>query len=104
MGEATQRGTQGVLTRVLYDKWLGESGRAGDVPLFAGVRDESLWPVRSLDLSGNMLLADAGVTGLAFALVRATWKAMLRHAFDAMQHSINALQHLHDVLYWRGAL
>jgi hypothetical protein len=72
--------------------------------LFAGVRDESLWPVRSLDLSGNMLLADAGVTGLAFALVRATWKAMLRHAFDAMQHSINALQHLHDVLYWRGAL
>jgi hypothetical protein len=66
---------------------VGESRRAGDVPWFAGVRDESLWLVRSLDLSGNMLLADAGVTGLAFALVRATWKAMLRHAFDAMQHS-----------------
>lgn len=45
--------------------------------MFAGVRDESLWPVRSLDLSGNMLLADAGVTGLAFALVRATWKAII---------------------------
>jgi hypothetical protein len=43
---------------------------AGECALvcLAGVRDESLWLVRSLDLSGNTLLADAGVTGLALAL------------------------------------